>query len=187
MKKNLGPVNCLYPMPVTIVGSITDGRVNYMPVAHVGIMNHDLQSYISVSMAKIHYTTAGVKQNKVFSVNLPSQDLVVQTDYCGLVSGHDIDKSDVFETFYGELETAPMIVECPVNMECRLYQLVDFKTHDILIGEIISAHADESILTNGTIDMDKLKPMLFDMGRKEYFKLGESFAKCWGVGMNYKK
>jgi flavin reductase (DIM6/NTAB) family NADH-FMN oxidoreductase RutF len=104
-----------------------------------------------------------------------------------MVSGHDTDKSDVFETFYGELETAPMIADCPVNMECRLYQLVDFKTHDLFIGEIISTHADESVLTDGNVDMDKLKPMLFDMARKEYFKLGESFAKCWGVGMNYKK
>lgn len=187
MKEYLGPVNCLYPMPITIVGSILDERVNYMPVAHVGIMNLDLQNYISVSMAKIHYTTVGIKENKTFSVNIPSQDLVVETDYCGLVSGYDVNKSKVFETFYGELKTAPLIRECPINMECQLYKVLDFKTHDLFIGEIISTYANKEVLTSGQVDMDKLKPILFDMSSKKYFKLGESFAKCWGVGRSYKK
>lgn len=187
MKENIGPTNCLYPMPITIVGSLSDGRVNYMPVAHVGIMNLDVQNYISVSLAKIHYTSVGIKENKTFSVNIPSKELVVETDYCGLVSGYDIDKSHVFETFYGQLKTAPLIKECPINMECQLYKILDFKTHDLFIGEIISTHVNKDVLTEEKVDLNKLKPILFDMASKKYFKLGESFAKCWGVGRKYKK
>lgn len=182
MKKNLGAVNSLYPMPITLVGAMVDGKPNYMPAAHVGIMNLAAQNYITVGLAKIHHTNKGIKENKTFSVNVPSEDLVVETDYCGLVSGKDTDKSEIFETFYGKLETAPLIAQCPVNMECKLHDIIDFPTHDVFMGEIVASYSDEAVLTNGVVDLAKVKPMLFDMARKNYWRLGEPFARCWNVG-----
>lgn len=83
-------------MPTTLVGANVKGKPNYITIAHVGIM--DLSS-ISLGMAKIHYTNVGIKENKTFSVNIPSVGMVKKTDYCGLVSGKRVDKSRLFENF----------------------------------------------------------------------------------------
>jgi flavin reductase (DIM6/NTAB) family NADH-FMN oxidoreductase RutF len=106
MKVKLGVKNCLYPMPTTIVGALVHGKPNYVTVAHVGIM--ELNS-ISLGINKSHYTNQGIEQNKTFSVNIPSAKIVRETDYCGLVSGKNDDKTAIFTTFYGALQTAPMI------------------------------------------------------------------------------
>ena len=186
MKKNLGAVNCLYPMPITLVGAIVNGKPNYLTVAHVGIMNHAQPTYITVGLGKMHYTNAGIKENKTFSVNIPSEDMVMETDYCGIVTGKNTDKAALFEAFYGELKTAPMIAECPVNIECKLYDIIDFPTHDVFIGEIMATYCDENVFTDNAIDLLKVRPMLFDMGRRRYWKLGEPFAECWNIGKQLK-
>ena len=98
MKIDLGSKNCLYPLPTTLIGAMVNGNPNYIAIAHVGIM--DLSS-ISLGMSKVHYTNEGIKKNGTFSVNIPSVDLVEKTDFCGLVSGRDVDKAGLFKTFYG--------------------------------------------------------------------------------------
>jgi len=108
----------------------------------------DLSS-ISLGMAKIHYTNAGIKENKTFSVNIPSAGMVKKTDYCGLVSGKRVDKSRLFENFCGKLETAPMIKQCPINTECRLIKTVDFPKHDVFVGEVVETYCDEQCLKDG--------------------------------------
>jgi len=93
MKIKLGAKNCLYPLPTTLVGAKVGGKPNYITIAHVGIM--DLGS-VSLGMAKIHYTNAGIKENKTFSINIPSIEMVKETDYCGIVSGKKADKAKLF-------------------------------------------------------------------------------------------
>jgi len=187
MKKKLGPLNCLYPMPVAIVGARVMNKPNFLPIAHVGIMNFATPQYISIGLHKSHRTNEGIRENGTFSVNIPSEDQVVKTDYAGIVSAKTKDKSGLFEAYYGELKTAPMITDCPVNMECRLYQVVDFPTHDVFIGEIIASYCDEGVMTDDVIDLRKVKPLLFDMYSKQYWRLGEAYAKCWSVGKQLKK
>ena len=148
MKKKLNSINVLYPTPTVLVGAVVDGKPNYITIAHIGIVNHARPYLISLSSAKAHYTNAGIKENKAFSVNIPSENQVVKTDYVGIVSGKKTDKSGVFETFYGKLNNAPMIKECPLNMECRLFDVYDTPTHDLIIGEIVETYADESVLTD---------------------------------------
>jgi flavin reductase (DIM6/NTAB) family NADH-FMN oxidoreductase RutF len=186
MKKTLDGINLLYPTPTTIVGAIVDGKPNFITIAHIGIVNHAKPFLISLSMGKPHYTNAGIKENKAFSVNIPSENLVVATDYVGLVSGKKIDKSDVFDIFYGHLASAPMISECPINMECRLHNVYDTPTHDLFIGEIVETYAEESILKDGKVDLGSLKPLLFDMSSVQYWSIGETVAKCWSVGKKMK-
>jgi flavin reductase (DIM6/NTAB) family NADH-FMN oxidoreductase RutF len=72
-------------------------------------------------------------------------------------------------------------------MECKLYKTIDFPAHDLFIGEIVQTYCDEKVLTNNVVDLSKLKPVLFDMYRKQYWKLGEPFAKCWDIGRGLKK
>lgn len=179
MKKKLGAMNCLYPMPTVLVGATVNGKPNFITIAHVGIVT---MSAISISSHKGHFTNAGIKENRTFSINIPAEELVKETDYCGLVSGRDKDKASLFETFYGTLKTAPMIAGCPICMEVRLLRVLDFATHELFVGEVVETYADENVLTNGVVDFTKIKPMLFDMPSRQYWRLGAPFAKCWDVG-----
>jgi flavin reductase (DIM6/NTAB) family NADH-FMN oxidoreductase RutF len=179
MKIELGAKNCLYPLPTTLIGALVNGKPNYLTIAHVGIM--DLES-VSLGMNKLHYTNSSIKANKTFSINIPSTKLVKETDYCGLVSGKDKNKADMFKTFYGKLKTAPMIEQCSINMECDLIKTVDFPSHDVFIGKIATTYCDESVLTNGVVDFEKVQPILFVMNDRSYWNLGKKFAKAWDIG-----
>ncbi|MGE4554169.1 MAG: flavin reductase family protein, partial [Desulfovibrionaceae bacterium] len=147
MHQDIGPVNALYPSLTVLLGVEVDGRPNFLTIAHVGIMNHGQPQYLSFGVNKKHYSGAGIREHQAFSVNIPGRDLVAETDYCGLVSGRNTDKSGLFELFYGETAHAPMIRACPVCMECRLARIVDFETHDVFIGEIVATHAAPEVLT----------------------------------------
>jgi len=181
MKKQLGAKMCLYPMPATLVGANVGGMPNYITIAHVGIMDY---GHVSLSMGKVHYTNDGIKENGTFSVNIPSVRQVKETDYCGLVSGRKADKGALFETFYGELETAPMISECPLNMECRLVNTINMPRHDVFVGEIVQTYCDEESLAEDgeNPDFAKVEPILFVSGDPSYFGLGKRFAFAWKVG-----
>jgi flavin reductase (DIM6/NTAB) family NADH-FMN oxidoreductase RutF len=184
MKKQLGNHNALYPTPTTLVGATVNGKPNFITIAHVGILT---LHHISLGMNKVHYSNQGIKENKTFSVCLPSEDLVKETDYCGIMTGKKTDKAALFDVFYGELETAPMIAGCPVCMECRLDQVVDYPSHDVFIGEIVQTHVDEAVLTDGAVDVSKVKPLLFDMSSAKYWSLGGELARCWSVGKELKR
>ena len=183
----IGAVNALYPMPTTLVGATVDGKPNFLTVAHVGILNHGTPQYLSIGLGKVHYSNAGINQNRTFSICMPSEELMVETDYCGLKTGKKVDKAALFDIFYGELKTAPMIRQCLVNMELRLHEVLDFDTHEIFIGELVQTYADDKVLTNGKIDVAKLRPLLFDMASVKYWRLGEAIGKCWNVGKTLKR
>ena len=183
----IGPVNALYPMPTTLVGATVNGKPNFLTIAHVGILNHATPQYLSIGLGKVHYSNAGILENRTFSICLPSEDLMVKTDYCGIMTGKKTDKAALFEVFYGDLETAPMIRECPVNMELKLHDVLDFKTHDTFIGELVQTYADDGIMSDGKIDIAKLRPLLFDMASVKYWRLGPPVGNCWNVGKSLKK
>jgi flavin reductase (DIM6/NTAB) family NADH-FMN oxidoreductase RutF len=185
--KTLGPVNALYPMPTTLVGANVNGRPNFLAVAHVGILNHGTPQYLSIGLGRVHYTNPGIRDTGAFSICLPSEDLMVETDYCGIMTGKNTDKGALFDVFYGELETAPMIRQCPVNMELKLHDVMDFPTHEIFIGELVQTYADDSVLVDGAIDIDKVRPLMFDMASKKYWALGPAVGSCWRAGKALKK
>ena len=184
-KIDLGPKVASYPMPVTIIGANVNGKANFLVAAWfmaAGIS----PPKVAVALNKTHHTNRGIKENKTFSVCIPSEDLITAADYCGLVSGVKADKSGVFDVFYGKLETAPMISECPVNMECKLEKVVDNGGHEIFVGEIVSTMTEEKYLTKGAVDLKKVKPFMLSLNDRLYYALGESKAKAWNVGNNYK-
>ena len=187
MKKKIGNQNVLYPMPVTIVGTLVNGKVNFLNVAHVGILNAGAPHLISLGMGKRHHSNIGIRENKTFSVNILSQSQIVEADYVGLVTGSTTDKSGVFETFFGELQTAPLIQNCPVSMECRLHDIYELKTHDVFVGEIVATYAEDAVLTGGKVDLSKVKPLLFDMSSMKYWSVGQPVGDCWSEGKQYKK
>ena len=182
MKQQLGDTNALYPLVTALVGATVDGTPDFATVAHVGIAH---LKGITLGMGKMHLTNEGIKKNRTFSVNLPSEDMVEVTDHVGMVSGRAEDKGALFDVFFGKLDTAPMIEQCKVTMECRLIEHVDLQTHDLFVGEIVATYADTAVLTNGIVDIAKLRPLLFDMASRKYWSLGEPVAKCWSVGKDY--
>ena len=184
-KIDLGAKIAPYPMPVVLVGANVKGKANFLAVAWfmaAGITPPKM----AIALNKVHYTNQGIKDNKTFSVNMPSEDMVKALDYCGLVSGLKADKSRVFDVFYGTLKTAPMINECPVNLECSLDKVVDNGTHEMFVGEIVSTFTEEKYLTAGTVDIKKVKSLLLSMNDRLYCELGEPKAKAWETGKDYK-
>ena len=170
-----------YPMPCSLVGANVEDKANFLTVAWFTMANPK-PPCVLVTLNKAHYTNAGIVENGTFSINIPSVKMVKKTDHCGLVSGKTTDKAALFKTFYGKLKTAPMIEDCPINMECTLTKTVDFPTHDIFIGNVTATYCDEAVLTEGTVDFSKVQPILFVMNDKSYWKLGDKFAKAWDVG-----
>jgi flavin reductase (DIM6/NTAB) family NADH-FMN oxidoreductase RutF len=95
------------------------------------------------------------------------------TDYCGLVSGKTIDKSELFELFYGRIPTAHMIGDCPLNMECKLVQTVKLQSNYLFIGEIVGAYCEELFMTDGKPDITKVDPFVLTMPDNRYWAIGE--------------
>ncbi len=123
-KVNIGKQAFLYPMPMVIVGTEVEGKQNFMAVAWVTQTNY-APPIFGIAIGKRHHTGIGIRTHKEFSINIPSRDLLVQTDYVGIATGTKVDKSKVFETFSGELAHAPMITGCPITMECSVVQVAD--------------------------------------------------------------
>jgi flavin reductase (DIM6/NTAB) family NADH-FMN oxidoreductase RutF len=110
---------------------------------------------------------------------------MAQTDYCGLVSGWETDKSGVFKVFYGELETAPMIRQCPLCMECRLFNAVSLPSHHLFLGKVVATYADENCLTDGRPDLRKMDPFVLTMPDNTYWSVGEQAGKAWSIGKEF--
>jgi len=183
-KHELDARSFLYPMPATLVGANIEGKPNYLVIAFCGVMNAH-PPIISVSINQSHFTNIGIIENKTFSVNIPSADMAVKTDYCGLVSGSEVDKSGVFTSFYGKLKTAPMIEECPLNLECRLVQTIDFDVDTAYIAEIVGVYTDERYLTDGRLDVKKIDPLLFSTHERAYYRVGDYIGQAWNIGAGY--
>lgn len=185
MKKTaLGPMTLLFPKPALLIGANTSGKPNFMTVAWGGIANQS-PPMLSMAIRPSRYTYKGIEENRTFSVNIPSEDQVTETDYCGLVSGLKNDKSAAcgFTVFYGKLETAPLIAQCPVNLECSLVKVVDLKTHALCIGQIEEVLVSDDCLTDGKPDVEKVRPLIYSAGLEmAYYGLGERLASGFQVG-----
>jgi len=185
-KTKLGAKGFLYPMPIVLIGADVDGRANFTTIAYCAIVQKK-PAMIAVSLYKEHHTCKGIRKNKTFSVNIPSEKLVVQTDHCGLVSGKNTDKSKVFKVFYGKLKTAPMIFECPINLECALVKTVKLDEEDLFVGLIKESYAEDRFLTNGVPDIKKIRPLVYATKTSSYFSIGRFVAKAYEIGKKYKK
>jgi len=185
-KINIGSNAHVYPMPVSLVGALVKGRPNFMAVAWVARVNY-IPPIVAVALNQRHHTPKGIQEHQTFSVNLPGLDLMEKADYCGLVSGRDKDKSGVFEIFYGELKTAPMIQECPLCLECKLIQVVPLPTNNLFLGEIVGAYSEERYLTEGKPDIRKMIPFVLTMPDNNYWKIGEHAGPAWNIGRKLKQ
>lgn len=169
------------PFPTVLVGADVNGRPNYVTIGACGVVS--LKPVLCISLKNTHYTTLGVKENGYFSVNIPSSDLVQKTDYCGKVSGHRTDKSNVFTSFYDDLGKAPMIIECSMNFLCKVIQCIPIFDFEMFLGEIVAVYANQQCLTNGKPDPLKVNPMIL-MGNS-YCDLGQIIGTVFKEGAAY--
>lgn len=136
---------------------------------------------MSVAIRNIRYSLRGIQQNRQFSVNVPSVDMVKETDYCGVVSGSKVDKVKEcgFKLFYGDLDKAPLIEQCPINIECEVLRIVALGDHPLIIGQIAESYIRDICFTTGVPDIRKINPLCFctfatkSMG---YYAVGDFIA-----------
>jgi len=183
-KVPLGPQSMVYPMPVLLIGVNVDDKPDFMAVAWGGIANGE-PPMISVAIRHDRYTNLGIRQNLTFSVNIPSVDMVKEADYCGLASGAEVDKVKAcrFKVFYGQLGNAPLIEQCPVNLECSVKHILDLGSHSLVIGQIEETYISEGCLTEGKADINKIKPLIYiTRPIRRYHALGEFIAEVHSIG-----
>jgi flavin reductase (DIM6/NTAB) family NADH-FMN oxidoreductase RutF len=187
-KVAIGARTLLYPLPAVLVGANVDGKPNFSTYAWCGIVNSS-PPMLSVAFQHQRHTLKGVKQNGTFSVNIPSVELVKETDYCGLISGRKTDKvADCkFNIFYGKLASAPLISECPVNLECLVLHILNLGSHEMVVGQIEEVHATDSCLTDGEPDVTKIKPFLWvTRPTNEYWEFGKPIGAAFSIGKQVK-
>lgn len=186
-KIKLDPHVTAYPMPVCLVGANVKGKPNFMAVAWFSKVNNE-PPMMMVSLAKVQYTAEGIKENGVFSINFPGKSLVAETDFCGLVSGRNADKSHVFKVHYGELKNAPMIIECPICFELKVRETFELTEELIFVGEVIAAYAEEGCMKEGKLGISGTGQFsLIESPSYQYFGLGPQLANAFEVGKKFLK
>ena len=184
MMKDIGAVMGLYPTPLTVVGLMNGDRVNFLTIAHVGVVEHGT---LLISVDKVHgFSDAGIRENKVVSVSLVNRGMLEAADYCGIVKGAQTDKSGVFKYHFGELEKAPILDDAPVSMECRVIDQLEVGNFTNYILKPIHTYVQEECLNErGKIDYEKVSPVLFEFQSAQYLSTGTVIGPCWKMGKDY--
>ena len=173
-------------VPIALAGALVNGVPNYTTVGFLNGVNIN-PPILYVSLNRRHHTPKGILENKTFSVNIPSVDYVVETDYCGLFSGKVVDKSSLFTTFYGDLGTAPMIQEFPVTCECRLTGTpVEFPDDIVYFGEVVQVYfSAEAVTSDHKPDLAAMRPLIYAGLENKYRTLGDEAGTGWSIGRQY--
>ncbi len=181
MRKNFGAKPILYPQPVFIIGSYDkDGTPDAMNAAWGGLSE---ENEISICLSADHKTVKNILERKAFTVSMATVETMVACDYVGIVSGNKVpDKLEKagFHTVKSDFVDAPLITELPMAVEC------EFVSYDAescrMVGRIVNVCAEESVLTDGKIDPEKLHPITFDGMNYAYYALGEKVGNAFQAG-----
>ena len=166
----------LYPVPPVLVSCQDADVKNIITLAWAGVACSD-PVLISLGIRPERHSYDLIKRSGEFAVNMPMASQVQQVDLCGTVSGRQVDKFAEcgFTAQPGELVRAPLIAECPVNLECRVTQVIPLGSHDLFLGEVLLVHYDEEHLVNGRFDLSLVDPLAYGLG--SYFRLGECVGR----------
>jgi flavin reductase (DIM6/NTAB) family NADH-FMN oxidoreductase RutF len=185
MKKRLGPSERLYPMPCPLVLGGTMDDAHALAVAWVAI-GGSTPPTVMMALRRTRHTLEFIRATGEFTVNTPQAGQAAVVDYFGTTSGRAHDK---FAECGWTLEpasvvSAPLIAECPYNLECRVTSEVEAGEYVIVIGEILEAHAEESVLDDAGVNVDvaRLDPLIYIPGTREYRRIGEKVADAYSVG-----
>lgn len=173
-KQEWKPGNMLYPLPAVMVSvADEDGHYNIITVAWAGTVCTN-PPMLSISVRPERYSYHMIKETGEFVVNLTTESLAYATDYCGVRSGRDVDK---FQEMKLTPETAsrvkaPLIKESPVNIECKVKQVLELGSHHMFVAEVVGVHVDEIYMNEkNKFELSKAKPMVYSHG--EYYGIGK--------------
>lgn len=183
-KVKIGKIPYIYPIPIILAGSLVDGKPNFETIGDVCVIGIN-PPIICISSGNTHYTNKGILEHGTFSINVPPSSMLSATDYCGTVSGRDVDKAQYFDVFYGELENAPMIKNCPVNIECKVIKEFSIQHRQIFIADVIQTYVNEEFVVEKdgrkfVADVQQLDPIIYALDNK-YYKIGEQ------IGIGYQE
>ena len=185
MKRSLGPKTLAIPAPVWLVGTYdADGRPNIATIAWGGVCSSEPPS-LAVSLRKSRHTYDAIIARKAFTVSIPSETFVREADFAGIASGRETDKFAAagLTPVRSDLVDAPYVGEFPLVLECRLLHVFELGIHTQFVGEIVDVKADPAVLNDqGLPDGEKVRPISYDTGTKNYFGLGQLIGKGFSVG-----
>lgn len=186
MKKDLGVKPYLFPMPVLIIGTYNeDGSADAMNAAWGTLCEMNI---VALYLSEGHKTVSNIRARKAFTVAIADEANMIPADYVGLVSAHTekqkIEKSG-FTVTKSKRVDAPVINELPLTLECKL-DYIDEKSGAIY-GEIVNIIAEEGILTDGNVDLNKLNPISYDPASRCYFRMGGKVGTAFHDGAALKK
>ena len=184
-RKNFGTHHALMttPQPCVMIATWDENRTpDVMMAAWAGQLDYN---QIVISLSK-HKTTENLELTEAFTISFADERTVAESDYFGLVSGHKVPDKVArvgFSFIPSPNVNAPIIKEYPLTLECKVVSFED----GVLIGEVVNMSADESILTDGKVDLAKLKPIVFDAAGMCYRGLGDEVGKAWGSGKKFEE
>lgn len=171
------PGNMLYPLPVVMV-SMADkqGRKNIITIAWAGTVCTN-PPMVSISVRPERYSYPILKETGEFVINLTTKELAFATDYCGVKSGRDVDKFKEMKLtpIPASQVKAPMIAESPVNIECRVREIIPLGSHDMFLADVVAVHADEKYMDEKRkFHLEKAEPIVYSHG--SYLSCGEQLG-----------
>jgi len=178
---NIGDNAFILPEPQTILGTMLNGKPNFMALAWITRLNYK-PCIMGMGVNRGHASNEAIRKTGQFSINIPSTDMVEITDYVGLASGNRTDKSELFDIHFGELENAPLIRTCPLSMEFKLIDTIDLPSNSIFVGELVAAWTEEQFMTDGYVDVQKVRPFTLTMPDNRYWSVGEQVGRAWHDG-----
>ena len=180
------PGNMLYPLPAVMVSvGNKQGETNIITVAWTGtICTNPAMVYISVRPERYSYQM--IKESGEFVINLTTEKLVKATDYCGVKSGRDVDKwkeMNLHQVKAETLEYSPLILESPVNIECKVVEIKELGSHHMFLANVTAVHADEAYLNEqNKFELNNTGLLAYSHG--EYLGLGK---KLGTIGYSIRK
>lgn len=172
------PGNMLYPLPVVMVSvADKDGKNNIITLAWVGTVCSE-PPMVSISVRPERYSYNILRETGEFVINLTTRELVFATDYCGVRSGRNIDKFKEMQLtpVPADKVSAPLIEESPVNIECKVRQILPLGSHDMFIADVLAVHADTKYMDeNNKFSLEKADPIVYSHGT--YMTCGEELGK----------
>ncbi len=176
MKKTRKPQPWLYPVPPVLVSCQNTGPANIITLAWAGIACSE-PVIVSLGIRPERHSYGIIKESGGFVVNMPMASQMEQVDTCGVISGRDHDKFKEcgFTALPGNLVHAPLIAECPVNLECRVSQVIPLGSHDLFLGEVVWVHYSEEFMVDGRFDIASADPMVYAFSR--YYRIAELLGR----------
>lgn len=188
MRKNLGVIPAVFPMPVLMVAAYDEsGVVNVMNAALGMICAMDK---IALFIDEDHKTTANLRKTKAFTVSIADKDHMDVADFFGIATGNkmpDKFKNSGYHATKSEKVNAPIIDEFPLCMECELAEVVDTKNLFAIVGKIVNVNVDEKVLDGDKVDPMKLEALIFDQFKSGYYLATEKVGQAWNAGADLMK